>query len=186
MGCEKAILDVHSRRQRQLGDAPQNHRLVGGLLGIAGKEHDPAGVERAVNVIVSTMYIERMLGKRPRRNLEHHCRKLSGGMVVLLHAVNDALAGGEIHRSLTRNGIGYCATLGRVLSLTFDGDLGFAKNAQLALGVGLLIHLAHLCRWGDRVKNAAICDACLGVISNELVAIGGDSFAGIGRYVRLG
>ena len=92
MGCEKAILDVHSRCQRQLGDAPQNHRLVSGLLGIAGKEHDPAGVKRPVNIIMSAVYIEGMLGKGARGDLKDHGRELSGGVIVLLNSIDDALA----------------------------------------------------------------------------------------------
>ncbi len=92
MGGEKAILDVHSRRQRQLGNAPQNHRLVSGLLGIASEEHDPAGVKRPVNIIMSAVYIEGMLGKGARGDLKDHGRELSGSVIVLLNSIDDALA----------------------------------------------------------------------------------------------
>ena len=186
MGCKKAILDVHSRRQRSLGDAPQNHRLVGGLLGVAGKKHDPAGVERPVNIIMSAVYIEGMLGKGARGDLENHSRKLSGGVIVLLNAIDDSLPGGEVHGAAAGNGIGDRSALGGMLPFTFDGYFRFTKDAELALGVGLLVHLSHFGRRGDGVEDSPIRDARLGIVGNQLIAVGGDALAGIRRHACLG
>ena len=46
VGREEAVHHVHAGRQAELGDAPQDQRLVGGLLGVLAKDDDPAGVER--------------------------------------------------------------------------------------------------------------------------------------------
>src|SRR5437762_25662 len=44
MGREEAVHHVHSGRETQLGDTPQDQRLVGGLLGVLSEDDDPARV----------------------------------------------------------------------------------------------------------------------------------------------
>ena len=122
MRGEEAVLDVHAGRQAQLGDAAQNERLVGGLLGVLAEDHDPAGVERAVEIVVAAVDVQRVLGQRARRHLEHHRRALAGRVVVLLHAVDDALAGGEVDDALAAHGVGDGAALRGVLAFGLDGN----------------------------------------------------------------
>ena len=78
------------------------------------------------------------------------------------------------------------ATLGGVFAFTLDGYLGFAENGELTFGIRLLVHLPHLRRWSDRIKNASIGDARFGVIGNQLVTIGGNSLARVRRPAGLG
>ena len=122
MGGEEAVHDVHARRERELGDAAQDERLVGGLLRVLADDHDPAGVERAVNVVVAAVDVERVLGERARAHFEHHGRALAGRVVILLHAVDDALAGGEVDHALAADRVRDGAALGRVLAFGLDGD----------------------------------------------------------------
>ena len=107
-------------------------------------------------------------------------------MIVLLYPVDDALSRGEIHRPPARYRISDRATLGGVFALTLDGYLGFAENGELAFGIRLLVHLPHLRRWSDRIKNAAIGDARFGVIGNQLITIGGNSLARVRGPAGLG
>src|SRR5208337_5233051 len=58
VGSEEAVHDVHAGRERELGDAAQDKRLVGGLLRILAEEHDPAGVQSAVNIVVAAVHVE--------------------------------------------------------------------------------------------------------------------------------
>ena len=85
-------MHVHAGRQAELGHAPQDQRLVGGLLRVLAEDDDPAGVERAVDVVVPAVHVQRVLGQRARRHLQHHRRALAGRVVILLDAVDDALA----------------------------------------------------------------------------------------------
>ena len=119
---EEAVLDVHARRQAELGHPPQDQRLVGGLLGVLAEDDDPAGVERAVDVVVAAVHVERVLGQRAGRDLEDHRRALAGRVVVLLDAVDDPLAGGEVDDALAAHRVGDRAALRRVLAFRLDGD----------------------------------------------------------------
>ena len=76
------------------------NRRVGGLLRVARHEHDPPDVERGVDVVVTAVDVERVLRERARGDLDHHRRELAGGVVVLLDAVDDALAGREVDDAL--------------------------------------------------------------------------------------
>ena len=93
---QESVLHVHSRSETQLGHATDDQRLVGRLLGVLGEQDDPPDIECAVYVIVAAMHIQRMLGQRPGDHLDHHGRGLSGGVIVLLDAVDDALARSEV------------------------------------------------------------------------------------------
>ena len=73
-----------------------------------------------------------------------------------------------------------------MLAFTFDGYFRFAKNAELTLGVGLLVHLSHFGRRGDGIEDSPIRDARLGIVGDQLIAIGGDTLAGIRRHACLG
>ena len=53
-------------RQAELGHAPQDQRLVGGLLRVLAEDDDPARVERAVDVVVPAVHVQRVLGERAR------------------------------------------------------------------------------------------------------------------------
>ena len=68
---------VHAGRQAQFGHAPQDERLVGGLLRVFAEQDDPSGVERAVDVVVAAVHVERVLGQRPGDDLQDHRRALA-------------------------------------------------------------------------------------------------------------
>jgi hypothetical protein len=67
---EEAVHDVHAGSEREFGDAAENEGLVGGLLRVFAEEHDPAGVERGVDVVVAAMHIEGVLGEGARAHFE--------------------------------------------------------------------------------------------------------------------
>ena len=75
------------------------------------------------------------------------------------------------------------AALRGVLALGLDGDLLLAPDVELTLGVGLLVDLAALGGRGDGVEDAALGDAGLDVLRDQLVAVAGDPDA---RVTRLG
>ena len=181
---EEAVHDVHAGSQRELGDAAEDEGLVGGLLRVLAEEHDPAGVERAVDVVVSAVDVEGVLGERARADFEHHGRALAGRVIVLLDAVDNALAGGEVDHALAADGVGDGAALGRVLAFGLDGDGVVAEDVQVALSVGLLEELAAFGGRRNGIENAGIGDAGLGVVRDELVSVGGNSNAGIASGFR--
>ena len=135
---QEAVHDVHARRERKLGHAAQNQRLVGGLLRVLAEEHDPAGVERAINIVVAAVHVEGVLGQRARAHFEHHRRSLARRVIVLLHAVDHSLAGGEVDHALAADRVRNGSALGRVLAFGFNGDGVAAEDVQLAFGIGLL------------------------------------------------
>ena len=100
-------------------------------------------------------------------------------MVVLLDAVDDALAGGEVDHALAADGVGDGAALGRVLAFGLDGDGVVAEDVQMALGIGLLEELAALGGGRDGIEDAGVGDARLGVVGDELISVGGDPDSGI-------
>ena len=121
--------------------------------------------------------VESVLGECPGRDLKHHGRKLARGVVVLLDAVDDALAGSEVDHPVPRHRKGNCPTLSSVLTLGLDGDLGVAKHVQLPLGKGLLVLLTHLGRRRDGIEHAPLSDPRLRVIGDQLIAVRRDSNA---------
>jgi hypothetical protein len=171
VGGEEAVHDVHAGGERKLGDAAQDEGLVGGLLGVLAHDHDPAGVERAVDVVVAAMDVEGVLGQRAGAHFKHHGRALAGGVVVLLDAVDDALAGGEVDHALAADGVGDGAALGRVLAFRLNGYGVVAKDVEVPLGVGLLEQLAALGGGRDGIEDAGVGDAGLGVVGDELVSV---------------
>ncbi len=108
---------------------------------------------------------------------------LPGRVVILLHGVDDALAGGEIDRAPAGDRERRGAALRGVLALGLDGDLLLAPDVQFALGVGLLVNLAALGRGRDRVKDAALGDARLDILRHQLVAVAGHADAGVFRPI---
>ena len=175
MRREEAVHDVHAGRQAELGHAPQDQRLVGRLLGVLAEDDDPAGVERAVDVVVPAVHVQRVLGQRARRHLQHHRRALAGGVVVLLDAVDDALAGGVVDDALPADRVRDGAALGRVLAFGLDGDRVVAEDVELALGKRLLVELAAFSRRRDGIEDTGVGDARFGVVGNQLVPVGGDA-----------
>src|SRR5688500_19420160 len=125
------------------------------------------------------MDVQRVLGECARADFEHHSRKLAGRVVVLLHRVNDSLAGGEIDGAATGDGEGSGATLGGVFAFAFDGDFLLAPDVQFALCKGTLVNLAPFSRRCDRVKDTTSSDARLDVLRHELIAVARDRHAGI-------
>ena len=106
-------------------------------------------------------------------------------MVVLLDAVHDALAGGEINHSPTRHRIGDGSALGGVLPFALDYQRGATEYVQLAFRVGLLVHLAHLGRGRDGVEDAALRDPRLRMVGDQLIAVRGNSYPGKTRLVSF-
>ena len=181
MGREEAVHDVHAGGQTELGDPAENERLVGGLLGVFAEDDDPPCVEGAVHVVVPAVDVQGMLGQRPRRHLQHHRGALAGSVVILLDAVDNALARGVIHHALAAHGVGDRAALGGVFSLRFHGDRVLTKHVELALSKRLLIQLAALGRRRNGIEHAGLGDARFSVVGNQLVAVGGDSDSRVTR-----
>jgi hypothetical protein len=179
VGGEEPVHDVHAGGQGEFRDAAEDEGLVGGLLGVLAEDHDPAGVEGAVDVVVSAVDVEGVLGEGASADLEHHGRPFARCVVVLFDAVDHALAGGKVDHPLAAHRVGDGATLGGVLAFGLDGDGVAAKDVEVSLGVGLLEELAAFCRWGDRVEHAGVGDARLGVVGDELISVGGDPDSGI-------
>ena len=170
-------------RQTQLGDPPQDERLVGGLLRVLAEDDDPARIERAVDIVVAAVHVEGVLGQRARRDLQHHRRALAGGVVILLDAVDDALAGGVVDDALAADRVRDGAALRGVLAFGFDRDRVLAEDVEFALGECLLIQLAALGGRRDGIEDAGVGDTGLGVVGNQLVAVGGDADPGKTRSV---
>src|SRR5678816_4341076 len=78
------------------------------------------------------------------------------------------------------------AALGRMLALGFDGDGVAAEDIQLAFRECLLVQLAAFSRWRNRIKNASVRDARLGVVRDELIAVGRDADPGETRLLLHG
>ena len=70
------------------------------------------------------------------------------------------------------------------MPLGFNGDLGLPPDVEFPLGIGLLVELAALGGGGDGVKNAAIGDARLDMLTDQLVPVASDPdsrILGLGR-----
>ena len=70
-----------------------------------------------------------------------------------------------------------------VFALGLDRYLLRAPDVELTRREGLLVNLAALGRWRDRVEHTAFGDAHLDVLRDELVAVTGDADAGILRLL---
>ena len=97
---QKAVHDVHARRKREFGHTAQNQRLVSSLLRVLAEKHDPAGIERAINVVVATVHVQGVLGQRTRAHLKHHRGALARRVIVLFHAVHHTLTRGKVDHPL--------------------------------------------------------------------------------------
>ena len=178
---QEAVHDIHARRQAQFRHVPQNQCLVGSLLRILADDHDPPGVECTINIVVTAVHVERMLGERPRAYFEHHRRTFARRVIVLLHAVDHALSRGEVHHALAAHRVCNGAALGRVLAFGFDGQRIAPEDIEFAFGKCLLEELAALCGRCDGVEHACVGNPRLRVIRDKLVSVGGNSNAGITR-----
>jgi hypothetical protein len=105
-------------------------------------------------------------------------------VVVLLDAVDDSLAGGEVDHALAADGVGDGAALSRVLAFGLDGYRIVAKGVEVALGIGLLEELAALGGGSDGIEDAGVGDPRFGVVRNELISVSGDANARITRWNR--
>ena len=85
-------------------------------------------------------------------------------MVILLDTVDHALAGGEVDHTLAADRVSDGAALGRVLAFGLDGDGIVPEDVQMPFGIGLLEELAALRGRSNRIKNAGVGDAGLGVV----------------------
>src|SRR5207247_4313798 len=170
----------------ELGDAPQDERLVGRLLRVLAEDDDPARVERAVDVIVSAVHVERVLGQRARRHLQHHRRALAGRVVILLDAVHHALAGRVVDDAFAADGVRDGAALRGVFAFRLDGDGIVAKDVEFAFSESLLVQLAALGRRRDRIENARVSDARFGMVGDELIAVRGYADTRVARPGRHG
>ena len=124
---------------------------------------------------MSAVHVQRVLGERSRGHFEHHRRALARRVVILLHAVNDALARGVIDDALSAHRMRDGAALCGVLAFGFDGDRVAAEDVELAFGKCLLVELSAFGRRCDGVEDAGIGDARFRMVGNELVAVGGDA-----------
>src|SRR5258705_14014633 len=102
---------------------------------------------------MTAVHVERMLGERARADLEHHRRTLAGRVVVLLHAVDDALPGRVVDDALAAHGMRDGAALRGMLTFCFDGNRVAAEHVQLAFRECLLIELTAFGRGRDGVEN---------------------------------
>jgi hypothetical protein len=167
VGRQHAVLDVHARIEGKLVDLAQDDGLVGGLLGVLAHDHRPAGVQRGVEIVVAAMDVEGVLGQRARADFQDHGGKFARRVVILLHRVNDALAGSEIHRAAAGDGKRGRAPLRGVLAFGLDGDFLLAPNVEFALREGSLVNLAPFGRGRDGIENAAFGDADFNVLGDQ-------------------
>ena len=130
VGGEHAVLDVHARVERQFVDLAEDDGLVGRLLGVLGDDHRPAGVERGVEIVVAAMDVERVLGQGAGADFEHHGGEFAGRVVILLHGIDDALAGSEIDRALAADRERRRAALRGMFAFGFDRDFLMAPDIQ--------------------------------------------------------
>ncbi len=179
MRGEESVLHVHSRSQAEFGYAPQDERLIGGLLGVLAKQSNPTRVERSVHVVVPAMDVQRMLGERAGAYFQHHGGTLARRVVILLNAVDDSLARSEINHALAAYGMRDGSALRCVLALGFDRDGAAAKDVKLAFRKSLLVQLATLGGRSDRVEDSRVGDASFGVIGHQLISIGCDADTGV-------
>ena len=120
-----------------------------------------------------------MLGKGARAHFKHHGGTLAGRVVILLHAVDHALARGEVDNALAANRVGNCAALRRMLALGLNGDRVVAEHIQVALSISLLEQFAALCGRRNRIEHAGVGNSRLGVVRDQLVSVGCDANARI-------
>ena len=101
MRREKAVLNVKERRVRRLGRPATNQAQIARLLGVAAKQHSPADVGNAHQVVVAGMDIQRVASQCPRSDVHHHRQPLPRNRVQhFLHQ----------DQSLARREIGHAAT----------------------------------------------------------------------------
>jgi hypothetical protein len=164
----------------------ENDSLIGGLLGVTRHQHRPARVKRGIKIVVTAMDIQRVLRQRSGADFEDHGREFARRVVILLHRVNDSLAGSEVDRALASDRERRGAALRSVFAFAFDGDLRAAENVQFPLRVGPLVNLAAFGRWRDGIEDAAVGDARLDVLRDELVPVASDCDAGVFRLRAIG
>ena len=181
---QKAIHNVHARRQALLRHATQNQRLVGGLLRVLAEQHDPARVECTINIVVAAVHVQRMLRQRARAHFEHHRRAFARRVIVLLHAVHHALPRSEIHHPLATHRVCNRAALRRMLAFGLDGNRVAAEYIQVPLCICLLKELAALRRRRNGIKDTGIGNARLSVVADELIAVRSDPDSGITSRFR--
>ena len=166
MRGEEPVHHVHARRQTELGDTPEDQRLVGGLLRVLAEDDDPAGIERAVDVVVPAVHVQRVLGERACGDFQHHRRALARRVVILFDAVDNALAGGVIDDALAAHRVRDRPALGGVLAFGFHRDGVAAEDVELPFCIRLLVELAAFGRWRNRIEDAAVCDSGFSVVGN--------------------
>src|SRR6266478_974149 len=107
-----------------------------------------------------------MLRQRARSDFQNHRGKFTWRVIVLLHRINDPLAGSEIDRAASGDRKGRGPALRGVLAFAFDGDFLLAEHVEFTLCVGLLVNLASFGRGSNWVENPAFSDAGLNVLSD--------------------
>jgi hypothetical protein len=105
-------------------------------------------------------------------------------VIVLLNTVDHALAGGKVDHSLAADRVSNRAALRRVLALGFNRNGIVPEDVQMAFGIGLLEELAALRGWRNRIEDAGVADARLGVVRDQLISICGNPYAGIASCNR--
>src|SRR4030095_6087776 len=110
-------------------------------------------------------------------------RALAGRVVVLLDAVDDALARGVVDHALAADGVGDGAALRGVLALGLDRDRVVAEDIELAFGEGLLVQLPAFGRRRDRVEHTGVGDARFGVVGDELIPVRRDADPRVARLL---
>ncbi len=126
--CQEAVLDVDRRCQREFGHFAGDEGLVGRLLGITGHQHDPARVQRRIDVVMAAVDVECMFGQGAGGHFQDHRGQFSRGVVILFDSIHDPLAGSEVDNSLAGCRISDGSTLSGMLPFCFDGDLGAAED----------------------------------------------------------
>ena len=171
MRGQHPVLNIHAGIKRQFIGLAEDYCLICGLLGITAHQHRPASIHGGIKIIVSTVHVQRVLGERPGAHFQNHGRELAGRVIVLLHGIDNALAGGKVYRTLAGHGHGRGTTLRGVFALGFHRQLLVTPHIQCALRKGLLINLATLGRWCDGIKHSALGDAGFHPLRHQLVAV---------------
>ena len=148
---EEPVLRDDARVERELCDAVRDEIEIGALLHVLGEQLEEPGVVHRVIVVVAGVHVERVLGHRPRGDVEHVGESLADGGVERLVHVGDPLSAREIggaepgHRHAGSHGGGGVFTLG------LEEEQAPAVHVALSLGHRDRPTFAHLRRRRDGI-----------------------------------
>ena len=149
---EESVLRANPGIERQLGNPVRDEVQVGRLLHVPREDLEEAGVVDRVIVVVAGVHVERVLGHRARRDIEHVREALADRGVERLVHVGDALPAGEVRRAKAGHRHPGRHRGRGVLALGFEEEEPATVDVLAALGHRRGPPFAHLRRWRDRIR----------------------------------